>query len=299
MKKERSIKIHFVDFWPTFEPEGFFIYDFLSEKYQLIIDEENPDYLVFSCFGNNHLYYNDCVRIYYDSENLFPNFNLCDYAFGFPHLQLGDRFLRIPEWVYHTRHFLYSKSLKDEAALLNRKFCNFVYSNDRIDVDPFRVQFFKRLSEYKQVDSGGMVENNIGYCVADKRSFISNYKFTIAFENSRADGYTTEKMIDPMLVNSMPVYWGNPSVHLDFNTDAIVHVKDYDAMDDAIAEIIALDNDDAAYLEKLRKPWFLNENFKDWKKKVGDFLDRILEQSKETAIRKAIYGRNFYYRQAF
>jgi hypothetical protein len=237
------------------------------------------------------------VKIYYTGENLFPDFNLCDYAIGFARLQLGDRFFRIPEWVDFSIEQLYRKSLPNETALLNRKFCNFVYSNSK-GADPFRRLFFKQLSEYEQVDSGGRLENNIGGYVTDKLEFIAGYKFTIAFENSRVDGYTTEKLIEPMHVCSLPIYWGNPSVHLDFNTDAMVHVRDYDAMDEAIAEIIALDNNDAAYLEKLRKPWFLNEEFKDWAEKTADFLDHILEQDKEKAIRRTKYGFNFYYSNA-
>jgi len=156
------------------------------------------------------------------------------------------------------------------------------------------MQFFKRLSEYKRVDSGGKLENNIGGYIADKIYFISAYKFTLAFENSCVDGYTTEKLIQPMYVNSLPIYWGNPRVHLDFNIESMVYVKDYNAMEEAVAEIIALDNDDAAYCEKLQKPWFLNEEFKNWQKKMAHFLCHIIEQDKEKAIRRAKYGRNSY-----
>jgi len=292
--KKKYIKIHFTDFWNGFKLEILPIYILLSRKYQLVFDENDPDYLVFSCFGNNHLNYHNCIKIFWSGENYFPDFNQCDYAMGCFYLELGDRFLRLPEWVAYNRDWLYDKSsLLDDATLLNRKFCNFVYSNSD-HADPFRVQFFKRLSEYKQVDSGGKLENNIGGYVADKIYFISGYKFTIAFENSSMDGYTTEKLIQPMHVNSLPIYWGNPLVHFDFNIDSIVYVKDYDSIEDAIAEVIALDNDDAAYLEKLRKPWFLNEEFKDWGKRIADFLYPIIEQDKEKAVRIAKYGRNCY-----
>lgn len=294
MDKKDCIKIYFTDFWDGFKPEYYYIYGILSRKYQLVIDEKSPDYLIFSCFGNNHLNYHNSIKIFWSGENFFPDFNQCDYAMGCFYLELGDRFLRIPEWTFYSIDWLYDKSLLlDEATLLNRKFCNFVYSNS-FCADPFRMQFFKRLSKYKQVDSGGKLENNIGGCVADKVYFIAGYKFTIAFENSRADGYTTEKLIQPMYVNSLPIYWGNPSVHLDFNIESMVYVKNYDAMEEAIAEIIALDNDDVAYLEKLRKPWFLNEEFKNMEKKVTDFLCHIIEQDREKVIRRAKYGRNFY-----
>ena len=139
------------------------------------------------------------------------------------------------------------------------------------------------------------MENNIGDRVIDKPSFISRYKFTIAFENSSVDGYTTEKLIEPLQVDSLPIYWGNPSVGKDFNIDAMVFVRDYESMDKAIDEIIALDNDDAAYLAKLRQPCFLTGSYSDWKNKMVDFLYRIMEQDKEKAIRRARYGAQLWY----
>ena len=38
---------------------------------------------------------------------------------------------------------------------------------------------------------------------------------TIAFENSSFPGYTTEKIFEPMLEGSIPIYWGNPRVDED------------------------------------------------------------------------------------
>jgi glyoxylate carboligase len=53
--------------------------------------------------------------------------------------------------------------------------------------------------------------NNIGYIVDNKRQFQSEYKFSIAFENNahrpQYPGYTTEKIMEPMTVNSIPIYW--------------------------------------------------------------------------------------------
>ena len=73
------------------------------------------------------------------------------------------------------------------------------------------------MSSKEKVDSGGKFLNNVGGPVTDKLSFIKDYKFVISFENSSYPGYTTEKILEPMLVNSIPVYWGNPLVYNDFN----------------------------------------------------------------------------------
>ncbi|MEQ1798592.1 MAG: glycosyltransferase family 10 [Lacibacter sp.] len=98
----------------------------------------------------------------------------------------------------------------------------------------------------------------MGGPVADKRAFIKDYKFVISFENSTHPGYTTEKLIEPMLVNSIPVYWGNTEVGKDFNTDSFVHVNQYASYEKAIERIIELDKDEEQYLQMAAQPWFNN-----------------------------------------
>ena len=54
---------------------------------------------------------------------------------------------------------------------MKENFCNFVYSNSGW-ADPIREKFYKEISKYKRVDSGGAYLNNIGYRVPDKLDFI-------------------------------------------------------------------------------------------------------------------------------
>src|SRR5262249_26803074 len=44
-----------------------------------------------------------------------------------------------------------------------------------------------------------------------KRETIARYKFTLAFENSLARDYVTEKLYDPLIAGSVPVYQGAPN----------------------------------------------------------------------------------------
>ena len=41
---------------------------------------------------------------------------------------------------------------------------------------------------------------------------IASYKFTLSFENAVGDDYITEKLWRPLVVGSVPVYMGSPSV---------------------------------------------------------------------------------------
>ena len=283
----QKIKIFFEDFWQVFDHHNNFITKILEKEYEIVIDS-NPDYLFFSVYGYNHLKYRNCIKIFYSAENIEPDFNLCDYAIAFQFMNAGDRYLRYPLYLISGFEQLNNYPFNNEKAL-NRKFCNFVYSNSNW-ADPIREKFFKKLSKYKKVDSGGKLFNNIGTPVKNKIDFIRDYKFTIAFENSSLSGYTTEKIVDPMVVNSMPIYWGNPDIDLDFNKQSFICVNDYETIDEAINEIIRLDNDDEAYIQKLSTPWFCDNNYDQWELKLLSFLKNIFNQEFHAAKRTTDYG---------
>ena len=46
----------------------------------------------------------------------------------------------------------------------------------------------------------------------NKLETVSRYKFAICFENEIAPGFVTEKMLDCLLVGTVPVYWGAPNI---------------------------------------------------------------------------------------
>jgi hypothetical protein len=96
-------------------------------------------------------------------------------------------------------------------ALKSKKrklFCGAVISNS-IFGDFFRFSFIDELNKYKKVDMGGKYKNNVGGRVKNKIQFLSFYKFSIAMENSGADGYYSEKIIDSFLSGTIPIYYGD------------------------------------------------------------------------------------------
>lgn len=293
----KVIKINFVDFYPGFDYKKIFLYNYLSSYYHLEISDK-PDYLFCSCFGYNHWKYQDCIKIFYTAENLVPDFNIYDYGIGFHHMSLDDRYFRLPLWLARS-WFVWDKLVGKniESSLSKRKFCNFVFSNSGW-ADPIRETFFRELSKYKRIDSGGAFLNNIGYRVPDKLEFIKDYKFTIAIENSAVSGYTTEKLTDSMQVNSLPIYYGNPLVQCDFNTESFVHLRDFKNMQECIDYIIALDKDDSLYLEKLSKSWFTTQYIKEeYDAAILQFFKNIFERDKTDAVRITNYGFSKRYRK--
>lgn len=268
------IKIDFCDFWPGFDKANNYFYNLLKEDYEIEISN-NPDYLFFSVFGNNHQNYK-CVKIFYTGENVPPP-TYCDWSFSFEPTW-GNNF-RLPHYLLYDGYYELVNKKVDES-LLNRKFCNFVASNPNC---PTRNKFVEELSKYKKVDSGGRWMNNIGYVVGDKRKFQSEYKFSVAFENEayrpNYEWYVTEKIMEPMTVNSIPIYKGGSKVCDDFNKKSFVNYHDFNNMKDFIGYIVYLDKNDDKYLFVLKTNWF-DKNIIPYKKgEVKKFFQNIINLS--------------------
>ena len=215
------IKIGFSDFWPGFDEGDNYLTEMLLRHYSLQITSK-PDYLIFSNFGTKHKRFR-CIKIFYTGENVRPNFDECDFAFTFDHMD-DPRHYRLPlyAWWDDAEKFLKPEHIDTDLLLKSKtKFCNFIYGNA---VAQRRVDFMHALSRYKPVDCAGTLMNNIGRTVSvfEKVEFLKDYKFTIAFENTEQPGYTTEKLVQPMLAQSIAIYWGNPLVHLDFSTKSAI-----------------------------------------------------------------------------
>lgn len=273
----KTIKIDFSDFWGGFDKTNNYFYNLLKEEFDVQISSQ-PDYLFFSVFGNNHQNYK-CQKIFYTGENVAPPLGYCQWSFSFDYLD-DPRNYRLPHYLLYDGYYELTREKKIEDWMANRKFCNFVASNPNCQV---RNQFVEQLSKYKKVDSGGRWMNNIGFAVSNKREFQSNYKFSIAFENEayrpQHPGYTTEKIMEPMTVNSIPLYWGNPLVGKEFNTKSFVNFYDFSSLGQMIEYVIELDKNNDKYLEMLRTTWFENNIIPDSNKldNIKSFLYKIFE----------------------
>ena len=274
---KKSIKIDFSDFWGGFDKTNNYFYNLLKEEFDVHISSQ-PDFLFFSVFGNSHQNYK-CQKIFYTGENVAPPLGYCQWSFSFDYLD-DHRNYRLPHYLLYDGYYELTREKKIEDWMANRKFCNFVASNPNCQE---RNLFVEQLSKYKKVDSGGRWVNNIGFAVSNKRDFQSNYKFSIAFENNayrpQHPGYTTEKIMEPMTVNSIPIYWGNPLIHKEFNTKSFVSFYDHGYLGQMIETIIDLDRNNDKYLEMLKTPWLVDNIIPDNNKldNIKLFLYKIFE----------------------
>jgi hypothetical protein len=252
----KTIRIAFSDFWPGFDPHSNWWTNTLKQYYNVELSND-PHFLIYSVFGNAHLSYKQCVKVFYTGENIPPNLELCDYAFSFDYLD-HPRHFRLP--VYILTGGYYMLGAKTVASnLSDRDFCSFVVSNPGA---PTRNHFFHQLRCYKPIASGGRYWNNTGGAVKDKIAFLKSFKFSIAFENeAHRDtrfGYTTEKLLHAMRANTLPIYWGNPWIGREFNCESFINCHDFPNFPAVVEYIKYLDSHKEAYLDKLNQPWLIN-----------------------------------------
>lgn len=270
----RTLRVKFCDFQRNYPQPRDFFRRLLGGRYALD-ESEVPDLVVYSNYGREHLKH-DCVRVFYSMENERPDYRECDFAITFDRVS-DERHLRLPYFVMHEDISPLSPRPFDRSRTLEEKtgFCCFVHSNP---FGPTRNRLLTRLSKYKHVVSGGRFRNNLGYQVKDKVAFMRSFKFAFAFENESYPGYTTEKLADALLANTIPIYWGNQHVGEDFNPAAFLSRHDFSSDEALIERIREIDESKELYQQYISEPAFIGnslpQRFSD--QVVLDFLDRAI-----------------------
>merc|ERR1711870_73883 len=79
---------------------------------------------------------------------------------------------------------------------------------------------------------------------------IGQYKFYAAFENSRCEGYITEKFFRGLIYGMVPIAMGGLS-RRDYESivpgDSFLHVDDFDSVEDLANRLVEIDQDDTEY----------------------------------------------------
>lgn len=276
----KKLRLGFTD---TFGGIENFFTNILSEKYEIVRDDVNPDYLIFGDrnFGNNNPTYDakNCIKIFYTGENARPWDYRCHYSITFDHFEFDGKNYRLPLYVIydydnHTRDVPNTSSLNRTPTdlLETADFCSFVVKNEGCAK---RNEWFHRLNAYKPVSSGGPLYNNIGYIlprgaesVAAKFEFMNKHRFNLCFENSSYPGYATEKLYDALCAKTIPIYWGSPTIEVDFNTKAFLNWHDYQDDDDFFEAIKKIDENPDLYEEMYMQPMFADYQ------RVNKFFDK-------------------------
>lgn len=277
-------------------------------KYDIKIDYDDPEYII---VWISHIIYvknlwnlfkekysEDRVIIFYGDEAISPDMNIFDYAIGYDDvLNMNDRVAWRPTIVNRGGNEIRKKNriTYDEAEKEygKRKFCNFIYSNGRANLN--RDRLFYEISNYKNIDSLGRHLNNCENIITRKEAnwfqlsieMKRNYRFSIAAENSKFSGYTSEKIVSSFLSHSIPIYWGNVNIEKEFNKKAFINCNNLSGKD--IIELVRdIDENKDKWIDMVTQPWQTKEQeeYMDIKiKEYKEFIDNIFKQDLKNAKR--------------
>ena len=139
-----------------------------------------------------------------------------------------------------------------------------VYVQSNCNVASDRDSYIRELMTHIDIDCYGTCLNNKKMPEAlrhptesmdseDFYSFISRYKFHLAFENALCSDYMTEKLFRPLHLGSVPIYKGSPRAR-DWMPDnkSVIMVDDFESPQKLAAYIKHLDSDDVEYEKYLQ-----------------------------------------------
>lgn len=216
---------------------------------------DDADLLVYSDFGERHWGFGG-LKVYLTGENMLPDFDQCDLAYTPAEIPGDERAVRLPYFaqVLPGLGSLVRPPDHDPGPAMDRReFACFVASNPR---GAERNRFFKALHRRRPVVSAGRHFNTTGVPLSDKMALLRRFRFNLAFENSRSPGYVTEKLVEPLLTGTIPVYWGAPDVSRDFNPGCMIDVSAFPSHEAAIERLLEVDADAAARRRLLEAPPF-------------------------------------------
>ncbi|GMF38441.1 unnamed protein product [Phytophthora fragariaefolia] len=149
-------------------------------------------------------------------------------------------------------------------AFDDRRFCAYLYARcDR----PQREYMFDVLNAMEPVDALGVCAGSSrlpdsSYSTSrysdwyndDAVANFERYKFVIAFENSGVSGYVTEKLVNPFLAGSIPIYLGNSTtVSQLFNPKSFIDCGHFSKLRDCAKYVVKVHQSPELYAQMLHE----------------------------------------------
>lgn len=236
----------------------------LLEPYFEVLWEDPAEFVIYGHIGHAHRLHNG-VKIYWSQELYGPDWRECDYAI-IPHKVDDPRVYYLPIYAFDQQvEPMIRRFPLDPGVVRSTKphFCSLLCAYaDRTTRQ--RREFFHLLNRRRKVDSAGPALNNTGFRVPKegggrnryehKVDWLRHYRFNIAFENRRRPGWTTEKLVDPLHVHTIPIHWGDPRVKEDFNPDSFICANDFGSLKELADYVLQVDDSPELYARYIQAP---------------------------------------------
>lgn len=263
-------KVFFRGFWPGFSPYTAVGQFFLAILNNIYMSEGGvkttnsigeADILFDSCFDGTAIPWKRWKATYFYSGESYalPNWKNYDIALW------GERVTTSPNIVTLPLFPLYLLDLgepplpllPEQVRPIPEKDVLVMISNPGGEV---RRHFLEALEESDlKITYAGKYKNNIGgafqpaFGTPEFAAFASQFKFIITMENSQQENYITEKILQGLFAENVPVYYGSPRICEYFNKDRFINHTGNAA--ETIAEMRRLRDNPDQWLETVRQPW--------------------------------------------
>ena len=289
------ISVFFNKFWPGFTEKTdimdctFFV-QLLERTYNAPIHvaqtPDNATILVESIFGNySYLNYKKWrATILYTGESDYAttqNVDKYDCVLGFE--DTHDNFVKCPLFVIFL---ITNPRIMKEIENADRpvpdeippNVASIIISNAYHGKE--RLEFYNTVKNEMPVFSGGKHNNNVGFVVPGSYNsnemvdFYRRGKFAITMENNDKPYYVTEKLVNGLRSNVIPVYWGTSRVTEFFNPRRFIHLSQTPTKEEVAGIIQRIKHmTEQEYLEIIREPVLVRP--------VGEICDEILSSVKK------------------
>lgn len=271
-----DIRLHFNSFWGGFDKENNVWVWLLRQNNNVVLDDTNPNLVI--TMGGPTKPFPNVYTIYYSNEPYLPNpCNFADHYLSNFFIE-NENHTRFPSYYMYVYEFIRSGLIKDLSFFYSNNrviptktsFCSFVSGS----LMGKRGEFFKKLNKYKHVETNLPPYNDFNIPFDNtsftssrpKIDFIKKYKFNLSFENNYRGNYPcfpnaqlnngylldmggliSEKLVEPFISGTIPIYWGSNMVSDEFNSSSFLNYYDFKNEDELIEKIIELDNNDSLY----------------------------------------------------
>lgn len=97
-----------------------------------------------------------------------------------------------------------------------------------------------------------------GAC-ASKYEVLSQYRFSLCFENMAMEGYVTEKIFDCLYAGTIPIYLGAKDIEQLIPADAYIDSRRYGSWDEMCDQVLSLTSEEVAAMKEAGRAFLRSE----------------------------------------